>query len=44
VLSCAQTNALPDGRRASVAGVVLIRKRPGKGNAVFINTEMKVAS
>lgn len=39
VLSCAEANALPDGRRAKVAGVVLIRQRPGKGNAVFITIE-----
>ena len=28
-----------DGRKARVAGVVLIRQRPGKGNAVFITIE-----
>ncbi len=39
VLSCAEANALPDGRKARVAGVVLIRQRPGKGNAVFITIE-----
>ncbi len=39
VLSCADANALPDGRKAKVAGVVLIRQRPGKGNAVFITIE-----
>ena len=39
VLSCADANAAPDGRRVSVAGVVLIRQRPGKGNAVFITIE-----
>ncbi|MCJ2184732.1 error-prone DNA polymerase, partial [Novosphingobium sp. 1949] len=36
---CAVANALPDGRKASVAGVVLIRQRPGKGNAVFLTIE-----
>lgn len=39
VLSCAEANALPDGRKARVAGVVLTRQRPGKGNAVFITIE-----
>lgn len=39
VLSCAAANQLRDGRRARVAGVVLIRQRPGKGNAVFITIE-----
>lgn len=39
VLSCAQANAMPDGRKVRVAGVVLIRQRPGKGNAVFITIE-----
>lgn len=39
VVSCAATNATPDGRRVRTAGVVLIRQRPGKGNAVFITIE-----
>ena len=39
VLSCADANAAPDGRKVRVAGVVLIRQRPGKGNAVFITLE-----
>ncbi|MFD1766069.1 error-prone DNA polymerase [Sphingorhabdus buctiana] len=39
VLSCADTNAAPDGRRVACAGIVLIRQRPGKGNAVFITIE-----
>ena len=39
VLSCAQANAAPDGRRIRCAGIVLIRQRPGKGNAVFITIE-----
>ena len=39
VLSCAEANALPDGRMAKVVGAVLIRQRPGKGNAVFITIE-----
>ncbi len=39
VLCCAAANAVPDGRKARVAGVVLTRQRPGKGNAVFITIE-----
>ena len=39
VLTCADAAALSDGRKASVAGIVLIRQRPGKGNAVFITIE-----
>jgi error-prone DNA polymerase len=39
VLSCADANAAPDGYKVCVAGVVLIRQRPGKGNAVFITLE-----
>jgi len=39
VLTCADANAAPDGRKVRVAGVVLTRQRPGKGNAVFITIE-----
>ncbi|MCW1383905.1 error-prone DNA polymerase [Novosphingobium sp. KCTC 2891] len=39
VLTCADSNAAPDGRKVRVAGVVLTRQRPGKGNAVFITIE-----
>ena len=39
VLSCAHANAQPDGRPVCVAGIVLTRQRPGKGNAVFITIE-----
>jgi error-prone DNA polymerase len=39
VLSCADTNAAPAGRKVRTAGVVLVRQRPGKGNAVFITIE-----
>jgi error-prone DNA polymerase len=39
VTSCAAANSAPDGRKLQVAGVVLIRQRPGKGNAVFITIE-----
>lgn len=38
-VSCAQAQGMADGRRARVAGVVLTRQRPGKGNAVFITIE-----
>ncbi len=30
---------LPDGRRTTVAGVVLVRQRPGKGDVTFITLE-----
>ena len=39
VLSCAQASAAKNGARVQVAGVVLVRQRPGKGNAVFITIE-----
>ena len=39
VLTCAQTNAAADGHKARVAGIVLTRQKPGKGNAVFITIE-----
>jgi error-prone DNA polymerase len=31
--------SVPDGRRISVAGLVLVRQRPGKGNAIFLTLE-----
>ena len=39
ILSCAQTVASKDGTRVRTAGIVLIRQRPGKGNAIFITIE-----
>ena len=39
VLSCADVNAAKDGARVRCAGAVLVRQRPGKGNAVFITIE-----
>ncbi|MFC3174968.1 error-prone DNA polymerase [Novosphingobium bradum] len=39
VVSCAEANAAKDGARVRAAGVVLIRQRPGKGNALFITLE-----
>jgi len=39
IASCAQMSAMRDGTWASVAGVVLVRQRPGKGNAIFITLE-----
>jgi len=39
VMTCAQVNGLRDSRRAKVAGVVLVRQRPGKGNAIFVTIE-----
>jgi error-prone DNA polymerase len=39
VLSCVETEARPDAAWARTAGVVLVRQRPGNGNAVFITLE-----
>ena len=39
VLSCADTSAAKNGTLVRTAGVVLVRQRPGKGNAVFITIE-----
>ncbi|MEP3226515.1 MAG: error-prone DNA polymerase [Parasphingorhabdus sp.] len=39
VMSCAEIAKAKNGSFAQVAGVVLIRQRPGKGNAIFITLE-----
>jgi error-prone DNA polymerase len=39
VMTCAEVNAAKDGARIRCAGVVLVRQRPGKGNAIFITIE-----
>ena len=39
ILACTDIDRIRDGRRARVAGVVLVRQRPGKGNAIFITIE-----
>lgn len=39
VMTCARMNAAKDGAKVRVAGAVLVRQRPGKGNAVFITIE-----
>ena len=39
VLTCAGMAAARNGRRVRTAGVVLIRQRPGKGNAIFVTLE-----
>ena len=39
ILSCAETAARPDGAFARTAGIVLVRQRPGKGNAIFVTLE-----
>ncbi|QIG79398.1 error-prone DNA polymerase [Stakelama tenebrarum] len=39
VLPCAALAQAKGGMRAKVAGVVLVRQRPGKGNAVFVTLE-----
>ena len=37
--TCAEVSALTDGAFARGAGVVLVRQRPGKGNAIFVTLE-----
>ena len=39
VADCAGLARLPDGAFARVAGIVLVRQRPGKGNAIFMTLE-----
>ena len=39
VLSCRETSDAGNGARVRTAGVVLIRQRPGKGNAIFVTLE-----
>lgn len=39
LLTCAQVEARPDGAFVRTAGVVLVRQRPGKGNAIFMTIE-----
>lgn len=39
ILSCAETDAKPDGIFVRAAGVVLVRQRPGNGNAIFVTLE-----
>ena len=39
IASCAQTSAARNGQRIRTAGIVLVRQRPGNGNAIFITIE-----
>ena len=39
ILSSQQVADMPDGKWIRTAGVVLIRQRPGKGNAIFMTLE-----
>jgi error-prone DNA polymerase len=39
VSSCEDLRAMKDGARVQVAGVVLVRQRPGSGNAIFMTIE-----
>ncbi len=39
ILTCADSNASRNGRRVRTAGVVLVRQRPGNGNAIFVTLE-----
>ncbi|WP_116652252.1 error-prone DNA polymerase [Pelagibacterium sediminicola] len=39
IVSCAGLEAQREGARVRVAGIVLVRQRPGKGNALFMTIE-----
>ncbi len=39
ILNCAETSAAKNDSRVRTAGIVLVRQRPGKGNAIFITIE-----
>ena len=39
VKTCEQVSAAKNGQRVTVAGVVLVRQRPGNGKAIFITLE-----
>ena len=39
IIPNARLPSVRDGRRVSVAGLVLVRQRPGKGNAIFLTLE-----
>ena len=39
ILTCAETAARADASFTKTAGLVLVRQRPGKGNAIFITLE-----
>lgn len=39
VLSCRGLDQAHDGKMVKVAGIVLVRQRPGKGNAIFMTLE-----
>lgn len=39
VLSCQQTSGAKNGALVRTAGIILVRQRPGKGNAIFITIE-----
>jgi error-prone DNA polymerase len=39
ISSCAETSAKPNDTFVRTAGVVLVRQRPGKGNAIFVTIE-----
>nr|WP_281502852.1 error-prone DNA polymerase [Ancylobacter crimeensis] len=39
ILSCAEATVQEDGALVRAAGIVLVRQRPGKGNAIFMTLE-----
>jgi len=39
IIRCGDLRRIKDGRRIEIAGIVLIRQRPGKGNVTFLTIE-----
>ena len=39
IVPCAALKQIKDGRRVQVAGIVLVRQRPGEGNVTFVTIE-----
>jgi error-prone DNA polymerase len=39
VASCVETSSAKSGTRLRTAGIVMVRQRPGKGNAIFLTIE-----
>ncbi len=39
ILACGALADVPAGRRVEVAGIILVRQRPGSGNVVFLTIE-----
>jgi error-prone DNA polymerase len=41
IVPCAALKQIRDGRRVQVAGIVLVRQRPGEGNVTFVTLEVE---